>query len=293
MTAVLQKFLSKISTQMPVKAEMLPIDDFLEIENCPVQRDTERNLARGLEQGRFKNLHVTHLNIHLGEFPDGKRMVLDGHTRQYGWGSGLMKRPDMVLATIYPVQNVEEAKDLYYTFNHKACSETNVDIAFGLAREIGIDFKSAVMRRGSYVSAMQAATSEAYANNRPAMTEKFREPLIFLDTLNPIASRGFSAGVMAAVLVTYAKYPDIAKSFWESYVSDSHGGNSGTQADGVHALWARVAQRRADNALGGGSNVKRVMEESLHAFEKYRNGSLFNMPVGRFCTLTLSDFIAR
>ena len=103
----------------------ISISEFNEYPEVHCQRNTELRVDKTAKL--LKNFNLRHLEVAVGEYPDGTRVVLDGNTRRLAWqlyGDKLYV-PPFVSATVYPVENDIEAEKLYETFDSSLAVENS------------------------------------------------------------------------------------------------------------------------------------------------------------------------
>ncbi len=135
----------------------ITFEKFLEYPNHPYQRNTEYRAKKAKHLKKFMDIHA---NVNLvqftdsGEDPDtgltysaGQRIMLDSHTRRYMWQNEMTDLVPMnIRATIHYVSNMEEAKNLYHTFDSQQAKEGTPELLWGMAKAHGFVGESKVFK---------------------------------------------------------------------------------------------------------------------------------------------------
>lgn len=260
-----------------MKTVKLTIEQWIEVQDNPRQRDTERHAAKAKH---LLTWQPTHAAVSAAELPNKKLVKLDGHTRAFVWDRKIVVPPvKHVECSIYPVKTLEEAKQLYTHFDNQVAVETAVDRAFGGFREIKFEPESALLRSGRIGSALRYAWIGIYGyakENQPensyAMINEFAEEILALDEMN--LSRGAATtGIIAAFILSYRKHGAAVVPFWRSVFANS-GTKANGQMDAVQALNELMLSRRG---AYGSSAATDIMARALHAVEKWLVGDMLSI----------------
>ena len=132
----------------------LSIQDWIDMTDCPIQRDTRRH-ARYAKKYHLANSSITHRFVSAVKLSTMNMMFkLDGHTRAYLWDSGdLDPSFDDVIVTVYQVDTFDEMKELYTHFDNARAAETSKDKLTGIFKLHKFDPCSDLLRNGGVVSA--------------------------------------------------------------------------------------------------------------------------------------------
>lgn len=248
---------------MPLK--LMTVEEWIAIPDNPIQRDTERHARKA------KHLRTpvkTHWVCHAGQFPDKKYIKLDGHTRALLWKRKEIPEPPTGLLEVhvFPVKNIEEAMELYKTYDSREALETVPDKVSGAFHHLGFVPKSALLQRGSINSAMKVCWNiwkgrgpmnpGVKANGETkkdyevyeAMAQ-FASELYILDSFM-VDHKSVPGGIVAAFILTHRKHgSEPMKKFWLGFFGDG-GEKSGGKMDGVQALTELVLARKGKHLVG-------------------------------------------
>lgn len=179
------KKVEKVSFDNVFKTQM-DIEDFLKLDAVPMQRFTE---GRAKTTKVKKMLSGPTLPVHLEvalveltkdcvyygeEYPKGYVAVVNGNTRALFWRNGLSKNiPEYVHATIYKVEDMEEVRKIYNTFDSPDSTEMKKEKLYGILSGM-FDFQPTCSKliKGEFLSALNIAchflNSKNY--NQPSVT---------------------------------------------------------------------------------------------------------------------------
>lgn len=239
------------------------------VQDNPRQRNTE---AHAKKAKHLHKLHPTHAEVHIGILPDGSTYKLDGHTRDLLWRTGKVSAPQMLNVHTWHCTSLQDACDLYGTFDNQAAAETSTDRVSGAVRENQVAFSSGLMRSGRYVSALRVVHGMLYQG--PAseydMIKKWKLELLLLDACAP-ANDKFLSGVIVAALLTFACHGGKAQDFWTRYARGD-GVKVGDVRDGVQALQDRIVRLRLNKSIAGAGALKEIIGVSLSGYERHFDG---------------------
>lgn len=242
------------------------------IPDNPIQRDTERHAKKAMNAHlRFELL--TQICVHMARLPNGEEYKVDGHTRSYLWGKGLLSAPDRLLVIVWPVRDMEEMKSFYRSFDEQSAAETVRDKLSGLIKPMGVTFKSSLLNELHFKSALVIAQTFLYGANaaKNMDVEKLVEAwLPELKLLDKAAAprRPFSTGTIAGALLCLARDEEDALPFWEKFAT-----SKGVLTDDGHDAVFYLKSMAAENGYGGKANMKTAIN-SLSAYESFlRNGN--------------------
>ena len=127
-----------------VELKKLPIEEFLELKEVPMQRDTEGRAKTTKVKKMLKTLRAPHLEISLVKltkeciyygkvYAENSIFIVNGNTRKFFWKNGLSNKiPSHVNASIYLVENMEEVRELYNMFDNPDSQEKNQQKVYGI-----------------------------------------------------------------------------------------------------------------------------------------------------------------
>lgn len=202
--------------ERPVE-EWMPIEDFLDMAPVFCQRQTEYRAPK-IKRLLEKKFFDSHLDVAIFEYPDGTRVRGNGNTRAVVWTSleedgrrDLV--PSHVSAKIYKVQDNDEAKALYYTFDSDDSVEKAPDKITGVYRALNLHgrFNSNKIAKGNIGKSLGYASLNRDSNkatatqtNWFAIIADFKEELLALDALEP--KKIFDANIICASLMMLKRY---------------------------------------------------------------------------------------
>lgn len=272
------------------------VEDWIAVSPNPIQRDTERHLAKA------KHLHTphpTHSVVHAAELPSGKMFKLDGHTRALGWKRKMFAGPMQVTVLVYPAKDMEEVEQLYKDFDSRDALETQRDKVSGAFNRHSFEPQSGLVQAGNLTYALRIAwgilqglsansggsggvgsraskkTAEIRSKDVYAMIDEFSYELHALDGFG-LGQGQASAGIVSACLVSFRKYGHKVTPFWRG-VFAGEGSKVGGQMDGIQALCELIMQRRGRGF--GGQATADTCSRALMAVEKWlKEELLFTIP---------------
>lgn len=182
------------------------------------------SLANRIAENRTNKKHLRELSsgtqqtVAIGRYPDGRDVIIDGHSRKAAWAAGSLDRPPHVFVGIHQVESLEDEAYLIDIYCGRAAVATPGEKAEQARNRNGLVFTSELCN-SSWVAAMKEAgypkEDEGY--------QRFAEALKWLDQFGlstKNTKRTFSAGIRAAFLETFLDYSRNAKTFWSDYVKE-------------------------------------------------------------------------
>ncbi len=274
--------------------ETVPLEEWIVIDDCPVQRDTE---GRAKRAEHLFLLNPRHLEVAVAVMRrTGKQYKLDGHTRAYVWlntltgdGSGPTsdKVPEVVYVTYYEVEDMRSLKNLFDTYDQVKAVKHSSDIIFGALREEKLNLKTTWLSTGNFRYAADSATTLLSAtrstlgrgrDNSPETARKhiklWMPELLWFDKVNPKRPR-FPVNLMISAMWSFALYPDdLTKDFWTLYNANSGQkriveGETATEMDYVF-LANQFVEKRKDEKTVGASHAKEVVKALLTLYLRHR-----------------------
>lgn len=244
---------------------VMPYAEWAAIEDNPRQRNTEKRAAKA-KKGWLKHPSQHHAEGRVAVMPGGKLVRLDGHTRTYLWETGHFPvKPETMQVTVYSVENMKEAVDLYLTFDSKSAHETTSDLHDGVFNELKVTFQSHFCNALAFKNALSYASGARSIKDR---IEGWLPELEFIDKLN-VAAKQFNGGLVMAVLMTARRNPLVAADFWLRY-RDSDGINGEDGSDAVARLKQEVESIMTNVAHGGGRDrMFAIAQVAFFFFESY------------------------
>lgn len=189
--------------------------DWCAVPPYPGQRDTEGRLKRALRH--LSHRLETHAQVAMGVLPDGRRFMLDGHTRALAWQRKLIPRPAAVSVTVYRVRDAEHARALYHAFDSPQAAERAHDVVHGALNESGVlsQLHTPFLRSGHYLRALQMASG--LDRQRAVDAVKFYgRALVMLDSIHA-HRKLFPSFILATALMDLSVQDAAGLAFWGTY----------------------------------------------------------------------------
>lgn len=277
------------------------LEDWIAVEDNPIQRDTERHAARAKH---LQTPHPTHSIVHAAELPSGKLIKLDGHTRALLWRRKEIPAPVQVLAILYPVKDRDEAEKLYMDFDSKDALETTRHKVEGAYGKHNFDPQSGLLQMGSIVQGLRMAygvllggsvktaaaggahTKGSQEKDRRSekqvavanatvyqMIDEFSYELHMLDGFG-LRQGQITSGVIAAFVVSARKYGHKVTPFWQGVFGDG-GSRTGGQMDGVQAVHELILSTKGKS---GRMHIADTAARCLNALEKWLKDEWLGAP---------------
>lgn len=241
------------------------------IPDNPHQRDTALHAQKAMH---LRVLHPVHRKVNMAVLPDGRRVKLDGHTRDYLWSRGEVQAPETLDVQVWLVASMEEAQRLYRTFDSRAALHTTRDDMFGASHALGFEHKSELLGSLMYVAAARVAYEELFGQIPARAIEvmdllRYWKPeLDLLDQCKP-SRRRFPTAITAAALITFRRHGANAIDFWSAFAING-GVKMADEMDAVQALEERLKSNQG--RLLARRDVHHMVAIVLSAFDRYRQG---------------------
>lgn len=267
------------------------VEDWIKVEDNPIQRDTERHAAKAKH---LLTPHPTHSFVFAAELPSGKLIKLDGHTRALLWRRKEVDAPTQVQVGIIPVNSREEAEKLYKDFDSKEALETMRDKVSGAFNRHDFEPQSGLVASGNLTTALRMAYAVLVGSSAAAgvsgpkagksataakadiylMIDEFSPELHALDGFG-LGQGRIPSGAIAAFILSFRRYGHKVVPFWRGVFADT-GEKSGGYMDGVQAVSELILGRRGRY---GGTASFDLCTRALAAVEKWMNDEmLFRIP---------------
>lgn len=272
----------------------LMVDDWIAVEDNPIQRDTEKHAAKA------RHLHVfkpTHSVVHAAELPSGKLIKLDGHTRALMWRRKEIPAPTQVVVVVYPVKDRSEAEQLYKDFDSKDALETTRHKVEGAYNKHNFDPQSALLQTGNIVQGLRmaygvllggsvkTAAAGGAAERGPLGKDRRSEKQVATSSVEVYslinefsyelhALDGFglrqgqiTSGVIGAFVVSFRKHGHKVTPFWTGVFGDG-GSRTKGQMDGIQAVHELLLGSKGKS---GRMHIADTAARCLNAVEKWLN----------------------
>jgi hypothetical protein len=256
----------------------MTVRQFINIESCPRQRNTELHAKKALASHLSKPSPV-HLNVSIAKLPNGRLIKLDGHTRAFLWNAGdLEPLSSNVEVRIYAVKNMKEVTELYEHFDNVNQGKNSADQISGKLREVNWDPKTLFFQKCKFNQVLFCAYDVIYNQGKRSswaggdelkyeryrLIEEFLPELKEIDNrLNIVYSKGaVKSGIIAAMIVTQRAVmkkkigsQELFVKFWSDYITDN-GIKTGREKNAVQAYRDYVVEKGAGNTVIYDSCVK-------------------------------------
>ncbi|CAJ4444436.1 Uncharacterised protein [Burkholderia pseudomallei] len=250
----------------------MTVEEWAAVPDNPIQRDTERHAkfakTRHLSMPAAPQALVAAAYVREGNLGLVK---VDGHTRAWLWTRGELDAPPEIAVTVYEVETMREASDLYRMYDSIDAAETPGDKVSGAYRLHGIVPKSYVIKRGALSSVFRLINGNRRLDapyNIYYWVGVFKRELELIDSYHFNHHRLVS-GLLVAALIGTRKHGEVALEFFERYCADD-GSKVGRERDAVEGLAETLKQRAARGLVGGGTaNVEAIAALGLAALEKF------------------------
>lgn len=268
---------TKLALAQGITFEEIPFDEFVKIPPVHCQRDESLRVNK-LRRVVRKSTVPTILEVRVGEYPDGSRVLLDGNTRRALWKSGDkgVVAPEFVRATVYSLTDKKYAEELYYSFDNQGSAKNGAEIITGYYRKLHMSFDTPKLQRGSIGKSVKFALRghPTIPNDMFTQIAYLKDELIILDR---IGCNNFNAAYIAAALMMLKLYGDNQK-----LASGLHKLNEQVQLgqrhpDGTDDPLKRIVDAfngvadLGDRVKGNNNNLPEQIGFTLYCLEKYMN----------------------
>jgi hypothetical protein len=230
----------------------------------------------------------------FGKYKKGDMFVLDGNTRAevYKRRADLIPPCDLDVK-IYELDNLPDARTLYYSIDNSSAAEKSSEKVTGIHREREFDAISKVFKKGQYNTALKAACF--YGKNEKGdylqkasfetKLDFYWEAIQFLDSYNLNLYNRMSISVLASLLMIIKKHGvdnprvDLLMRNFKGHTTVSNA----EEMDGVHYvynnLYSEYGSTWSQSSYG---KAAEIISKILYGFElfvtdttiKYRNDKL-------------------
>lgn len=204
--------MSKVLNNPIIGCVEMTVDRFIVTEDSKANRIGENRIGKT----HLKSLtHGPQMKVAIGRYPDGREVIIDGHSRKAAWKAGTMDRPDKLFVDIYQLSEFKDEGSLIDIYCGRSSVSTPKEKAEQARNRNGLVFKS-ILCNSSWTAAMKAAGYKEVEGY-----ERFKDALYWLDEFDldvKNTKREFSAGIRAAFLDTFVEYRQQAMTFWADYI---------------------------------------------------------------------------
>lgn len=268
--------------------------EFQTIPPNPIQRDTIRHARLSIKPyGHLANASPTHAKVSIAEFPSGKRVVLDGHSRRYLWRENLLDAPDKLSVDVYPINKMDEARVLYLQFDSSQATESGQDKLFGSLKFLGDGWEPdhKFFRSAGLISSCKYLVFPKRWEHvkRLSMTDLLKPHMPALKVMdrsmdvirNPAR---FPSYMTCAFLLATTAHGSAALPFFEAYYL-GEGIKVKDKADGVFMAEERYQQIKAERGYrgfgGGAGTISRETPYILWCYDQWKAGKRIKIGRGK------------
>jgi hypothetical protein len=211
-----------------VKMEQMSIEDFLQLPEVPMQRNTEGRASKIKVKKMLRILKAPHLEVSLvklvkdcvyygKKYKKGWTAIVNGNTRKYYWVNNLTdKIPNNVNATIYFVENMEEVRDIYNMFDNPDSSERNQEKLYGILSGLyNFEPNCSKVIKGEFLTGLHYACYKLdpakynqpniKSENLPFEVKEFIEEIKVFDKIC-LTPRNWDQALVCAALMSLKRY---------------------------------------------------------------------------------------
>lgn len=210
-------FESKDLMENKVKKEVLNTADLFKLPPIFCQRNHELRASKVAKEIAKNPFLGTGLEIALVEYPNGNREIANGNTRLYIWENfdefGV-NVPSHLFVTTYKVDNKQEAKRIYDSFDSMTATDNSKHKIQGIYRTLGLNFSDRTISTGTIGKGITYACDGYVDEDGETLNGKemlknianFREELLVLDKIGLGGKALKGQPTIAAALMVLKKY---------------------------------------------------------------------------------------
>lgn len=270
-----------------------PWRDFRKGQVNPYQRDTE---AHARVAAHLLTWHPKHAEVAEALLPDGRVILLDGHTRLLLWETGKTPEPPIPLRVDqWLVADEKMAGELKLLYDNRHATNQPHDVMFGVTRALKLDFKSQVLG------------GERKFLGTIRLTEKFLNPSRedIVDALLPTVSRWvrelrlfdqamptwkkFNTALQTASLLLLRHYGDAVLPFLKAHQA-GQGDKHGTKFSAQEAFGKRYEALRKDTSIWSGQRNEAIVRLAVSGYLEVEADKWFEEGVSNLRTLDERQF---
>jgi len=246
--------------------KVISVDDFLDIQDNPIQRDTKSHARMAIgKRGHLLHYSPTHALVSYAT--NGKNSwKLDAHTRAYLWQHELLEEPPHLIATIYKVEDEAEAIELYSHFDNQKATEVATHKIYGAIKYHKIKVASPTFLNASGLKTAMRFAISAHVNGlsitatgnltEVELVNEFKRECKWLFGASEInyqgrknmLGAGWTGALTLAALLLLRVHNNTALSFLEA-VSNGGGEKSKGAYDAVELCTQYIRQMRNEGQL--------------------------------------------
>ena len=207
---------------MTIEHIKMSIDEWIHIEDNPIQRNTEKH-ARIAIRKHLRRSALTHQEVSAVKIIDSDAVYkLDGHTRAYLWKyRSLVPNFKEVNVTLYIVKEKQHVFDLYKQFDNLYAAEDVKQKLSGIYHLYQLRPESQLIRQGALVSALKYIYTTSM-NTPLTSVDIYNVAPPFLALLMQIDTCDFNykkvkGCLLVVLLLSVIIDGDKALTFWRNY----------------------------------------------------------------------------
>lgn len=257
---------------------VMSFKDWSEMQDNPIQRDTERHAAKALKN-HLKKDSITHLRVSAAVTETGEMYKLDGHTRTYLWVNGLLNAPKYVYVDMYRVNGLHEVMELYKQFDNKAAAEDSFDKLSGAVNLHGYVLQSHLLKSSGLTTSLQIVSGKQGKNfDTYKAVDMYINEIKIIDKMM-LTANILNSGILAAMILVCKVYGPDSLVFFRKVANDE-GIKTLDTKDAVQSLRESILNARAEKKNSGRDNVVSICEKALSAHDKWINGKIIKKHSG-------------
>lgn len=268
-----------------VESKKMGLIEWLLIPDNPFQRDTEKRAKNARHLSVFDD---SHRRVTIAVMPNGQTYKVDGHTRAFMWSRSKSENLPanlMLNVDVYKCRgrDKESLGALYDRFDSPLAVERPQDRLFGAAREVGMEFRSPMMRAFRFGAPIKMLYQliHGYGDSSKGFSDStftykaidyFKRELQMFDACAP-KHMDYIGPIIMGATVTFMRHGEEAGEFWTKY-NHNAGRKDERSVDGVEAvrhLLAELRQKRRTTNQWATETLGRV----INSFEMYREGDVY------------------
>lgn len=264
---------------MAVESIKMSVDQFIAIPENPRQRDTAMHASKA-EKRHLKKLSPSHSCVAIASVNGVPICKLDGHTRAFLWKQNRLDRPSELLVSVFDVESIDEAKELYRHFDNSDAAEGSTDKLSGACREAGLQLNSQLLCRYTFNTSLKIAHELGWgcSINEYKLVPQWAKAIQVIDSWQLPRNPFKGSGILSLMFITVASQSiphDSLQDFFSRYARDE-GEKNGKLRDGVQALKEHLDQRRISNQMTGYDNIIDMMNKGYSCLRAWLSNAMIS-----------------
>jgi hypothetical protein len=251
-----------------ITSEIISVADWINVPDNPRQRNTiqRAGLAKSDHLAKYSPSQVS---VVMARMNGNILCKIDGHTRAHLWKTRNLELPPNgnVIATVYHVKSLEEAKALYDQHDSRSAVKKTNDVLYSTVQEYGFHLESPLLRPCTFSWQLEILERMSHSYlSFPMIVEKWKPYLIQLDNL--WLSNRYK--VLIGFMLVAIKYKgiEIAGEFLAK-LDKGQGSHNSEGMDGIDALVHTINYRRSKNMMNKEIHRKETWEVAWSGFMKW------------------------